>query len=237
MTEERQTWTSWMIWGWVNYQQICILEVNLSFHDHVIYTLIRLWLAPEASHDIRCYQTAHHVLRDRDVSCSSTTRRLLQLHGSVLMRRQRETWSGVIYEEGRVAAGRASPSVMHLWKWATWQIAGIDHILIHQTHSFSPFSSAVFVFSLHQAFVYFSRSVYCSCCLHLPPSLSYVIWQYRKHKVGICLINFHSVAKTTAVWVTDLKLGWQVTCGATNNTKCINITQASSELIWKSKRA
>ncbi len=45
------------------------------------------------------------------------------------MRRQRETWSGVIYEEGRVAAG-------------------IDHILIHQTHSFSP---AVFVFSLHQA--------------------------------------------------------------------------------------
>ncbi len=28
LTEERKTWTSWMTWGWVNYQEIFIQEVN-----------------------------------------------------------------------------------------------------------------------------------------------------------------------------------------------------------------
>ncbi len=31
-TVERQTWTSWMTGGWVNYQDIFILEVNKSFN-------------------------------------------------------------------------------------------------------------------------------------------------------------------------------------------------------------
>ncbi len=30
-TEERKTWTSWMTWGWVNYQEISILEVNYNY--------------------------------------------------------------------------------------------------------------------------------------------------------------------------------------------------------------
>ncbi len=31
-TEERKTWTSWVTWQWVNYQDIFILEVSFSFN-------------------------------------------------------------------------------------------------------------------------------------------------------------------------------------------------------------
>ncbi len=33
-TEERNTWTSWITWGWVNYQETFILEVNYSIKGH-----------------------------------------------------------------------------------------------------------------------------------------------------------------------------------------------------------
>jgi len=37
-TEERKTWTSWMTWGWVNYQQ-----VNYSFNDPKLLIIQMCW--------------------------------------------------------------------------------------------------------------------------------------------------------------------------------------------------
>ncbi len=48
ITEERQTWTSWMTWGRVNYQAIFILEVNFSCNSRLIlfvsYSVSSLWI-------------------------------------------------------------------------------------------------------------------------------------------------------------------------------------------------
>jgi len=35
-TEERKTWTSWMTWGWVNYQQKLFLKVNYTFKLRIL---------------------------------------------------------------------------------------------------------------------------------------------------------------------------------------------------------
>ncbi len=44
-TEERKTWTSWMIWGWVHFLENFILEVNQSFmrvEEILVRTSVRL---------------------------------------------------------------------------------------------------------------------------------------------------------------------------------------------------